>query len=268
MDDKTILDRLDSKERTIGRLGRRLGRTRFWLNGVEAKLGMKVSDFLKLDEARAGTKEAVVSQARFDVEATKRAEAEAEMDRMRKECDEALAEVERLKAVVDGRADVDGLVAERDTALAEVERLKSVAKGQCQGLRIERDDARAAHGSALRAEQDALAEANRWEGEAERLNVLLASTIRERDELKAVPKASDNVVSFDVVSLAAYQALQRDRDEAHAKHRTAHDALGRLDNQIDEAAEVLRGAFAPGPQGSVQSRVGEAIAILTREDGE
>ena len=57
MDDKTILDRLDTKERTIGRLSRRLGRARFWLNGVEAKLGMSARDFLELD----GTKAAAVT---------------------------------------------------------------------------------------------------------------------------------------------------------------------------------------------------------------
>ena len=64
MDPKILLDRLDQKERSIVRLGRKLGRARFWLNGVEAKLGMKVSDFLKLDKPHADTEKAKVEALR------------------------------------------------------------------------------------------------------------------------------------------------------------------------------------------------------------
>ena len=105
MDPKILLDRLDQKERSIVRLGRRLGRARFWLNGVEAKLGMKVADFLKLKGPVAGKDYlpfGMVSQTDHDqVLAARQAdieELEEGCEEMRKERDEARAKVERLEA--------------------------------------------------------------------------------------------------------------------------------------------------------------------------
>ena len=199
-------------------------------------------------------------------------------ERRRKERDEARAEVSAIHRREDGlRVKLDEAVSQRDDALDRHKQahdramaLHVVIDQAVHELReaMNADATQASYGTAMREAVHLLTRDEGVAGEAKSEVEVL------RAQCAAVHPAEDMRLWRELAGCEGEQTLAN-RLEILAKERAdwEAEALERaqnqtdLENRMDEAAKLLDGAFAPGPQGSVRSRVDMAKAILARGEG-
>ena len=243
-----LMARNEQLVRANVRLTRKLGRKCYWLNGVEAKLGMSVRDFLEVKEARQPPHvDSRVDQALHDA---------------RKERDEARAEVSAIHRREDGlRVKLDEAVSQRDEARAEVELLRQRPfTAEMQEAQRQRDEALARHKQAhdramvlhvvidraveqLRKTEDVV----RHDDGATRRIVEDAIRLLTREDLAVAAKTDVDVLRDNAIYW-----------EAEAKERAQSQTD--LENRMDEAAKLI------GSAPVLTQRERQALALLVRVD--
>lgn len=287
-----LMERNEQLVRANVRLSRKLGRKCFWLNGVEAKLGMSVREFLELRPTRTDAERTALATA------LETHDARAEVNRLREALRERdhssvpLAEHQRVQRAYEDHMERGVAIAKQHS---ELRTLTGCAEGEDLESRVRQlvRDAKTLGSCPFDRTEDGLIGGIRYKTQDEYLALLEEKSlllqekdadrrlqVSRREELDRVRKQRDEALIGKAAAEAQEQCLRErlatldknygqvvnEREDALERHKQAHDRAMALHVVIGQAVEELRSVEDTESHKVACQRAKEAIHLLTRDE--